>query len=91
MHVRMVDLMGTLQVRDVPDDISRLLKERAAKAGQSLSGYVLSLLRTETSRPTLDEWLDRVASHGPLELPTASAANAVRAERDDRDAHWDEP
>ena len=87
----MVHLMGTLQVRDVPDDISRVLKQRAATAGQSLSEYVLSLLRTETSRPTLDEWLDRVASHGHLELPTASAADAVRAERDERDAHWNVP
>jgi plasmid stability protein len=87
----MVDLMGTLQVRDVPDDISRVLKQRAATAGQSLSEYVLSLLRRETSRPTLDEWLDRVASREPIELAPDAATDAVRAERDESDAHWDLP
>ena len=82
MHVPMVDLMGTLQVRDVPDDVSRVLKQRAAKAGQSLSEYVLTELKLLVGTPTLDEWMERVASRGSVD-PGISAADILRAERDD--------
>ena len=80
----MVELMGTLQVRDVPDDLSRVLKERAAEAGQSLSEYVLALLRAQARRPTLDQWLDRVASREPVDMPPDAAAGALRSAREER-------
>jgi len=80
----MVDLMGTLQVRDVPDDVSRVLKERAAEAGQSLSEYVLALLRTQARRPTVEQWLDRVASREPVDLPPDAGADALRTAREER-------
>ena len=81
----MVDVMGTLQVRDVPDEVSHALKARAAEAGQSLSEYVLGLLRRETSRPTLAQWMARVASRPGVDLEPGTAADAVRAERGERD------
>jgi plasmid stability protein len=80
----MVELMGTLQVRDVPDDLSRVLKERAAEAGQSLSEYVLALLRAQAQRPTMDQWLDRVASREPVDLPPDAGADALRTAREER-------
>ena len=36
--------MSTLQVRNVPEDVHRTLKARAAASGQSLSEYVLAEL-----------------------------------------------
>lgn len=72
MHVPTVDRMPTLQVRDVPDDLSRVLKARAARAGQSLSEYVLGELRVIASRPTIDELTERIAARGPVDLVRAA-------------------
>src|SRR5258708_3973956 len=45
--------MGVLlQIRDVPEDVHRALKSRAAAAGVSLSEYVLGVPGRTASRPT---------------------------------------
>jgi plasmid stability protein len=75
--------MPNLQVRNVPDDLHRTLKVRAAQAGMSLSEYVLSELRRAAERPSREELLARIAERPPLKLRRPSAA-AVRAERDRR-------
>ncbi len=74
--------MPTLQVRDVPDEISRVLKTRAARAGQSLSEYVLAELRLIASRPTIDELTERIATRGRVDFvrPSAEVLIAERAE-----------
>lgn len=77
--------MSTLQVRDVPGDIHRTLKTRAAASGQSLSEYVLGILARDAAQPTLDELLGRVSARGPVDLGIA-AAEIVRADRDARSA-----
>ncbi|MEU1274628.1 antitoxin [Streptomyces sp. NPDC005799] len=46
-------------VRDVPDDIARTIKIRAAEAGQSLQGYLLGLILREASKPSLAEMAAR--------------------------------
>ena len=79
---RMVDLMGTLQVRDVPDDVSRVLKQRAAKAGQSLSEYVLVQLKLIAGRPTIDELTERISARGHVD-PGVPASELIRIDRDD--------
>ena len=44
--------MGVLlQIRDVPDDVHRALKTRAAAAGVSLSEYVRGVLERTARRP----------------------------------------
>ena len=75
--------MKLLQVRNVPDDVHRTLKSRAAAAGMSLSEYVLAELRRAAERPTRDEILARIATR-PASRPQRSPAAAVRAERDSR-------
>ncbi len=82
MHVPMVSLVVTLQVRDVPDDVSRVLKDRAAASGQSLSEYVLAELKRIAARPTIDELTARVKARGGVE-PGIPAAEIIRADRDD--------
>jgi antitoxin FitA len=75
--------MKMLQIRNVPDDLHRTLKARAALAGMSLSEYALAELRRAAERPTRQELLDRIARRATPELPE-SAAEAVRRERDSR-------
>jgi len=73
--------MSTLQVRDVPEDVHRTLKARAAASGRSLSGYALDVLAREAMHPTLDELLDRARARGSVDLGE-SAQQILRAERD---------
>lgn len=77
------DCMTSLQIRNVPDELHRRLKARAALEGQSLSEYALGELRRATQRPTRRELAERVACFERAAV-TDSAADAVRAERDAR-------
>lgn len=77
--------MSALQLRDVPEDVHRELKVRAARAGQSLSEYALAVLTRHVATPTLDEIADRVARRAPVE-PSEPIGDLIRAERDDRSA-----
>ncbi len=64
--------MSTLQIRDVPEPVSRILKARAAAEGQSLSEYALRVLTRETQRPTRAEIIARIASREPVPGQTSS-------------------
>jgi plasmid stability protein len=69
-----------IQIRNVPDDLHRELKARAAQNGQTLSDYLLGELRTLATRPTMQEWLARTARLTPVELDE-TPAEAIAAER----------
>ena len=76
--------MSTLvQIRNVPRDLHRRLKARAAMAGMSMSEYALRELRKALERPTREETLQRLASR-PVRRLKRSAADVIRAERDSR-------
>lgn len=83
--MRVLDIsrvMGVLlQVRDVPDDVHRTLKARAAVAGTSLSEYVCGVLARTASRPTPAELAARIEARSSAELDRSSEA-AVRSIRD---------
>ncbi|HKV64066.1 MAG TPA: hypothetical protein VJO16_19320 [Candidatus Acidoferrum sp.] len=72
-----------IQLRNVPDNLHRTLKARAALAGMSLSDFLLAEIRGLAERPTLAELRDRVRARSRVALGT-SAADAVRGERDAR-------
>ena len=72
-----------IQLRHVPDVLHRTLKARAAKAGMSLSDYLLAEIRTIAERPTLEEFRERLHRRRPVTLPV-SAAEMIREERDSR-------
>lgn len=76
--------MATIQTKNVPDDVHRKLRERAAAAGKSLQEYTLAMFIRETRQPTLDEILDRVEHRTPAGLPFSDAASIIREERDSR-------
>lgn len=71
----------TVQIHNVPDDVYRKLKSRAALAGMSLPEYLLAEMRRSLERPTRQELLER------LEGQTAgrvrkTPTQIVRSERD---------
>ena len=70
-----------VQIRNMPSDVHRELKARAALAGMSLSDYLLRELRRTLDRPTLEEMRVRLANRRPVRLRPSSAA-VIRAERD---------
>lgn len=72
-----------VQIRNVPDDLHRRLKARAALAGTSISEYLLREIERSLARPTPGELLERLRSHGGVAL-AESAAEAVAAEREGR-------
>jgi antitoxin FitA len=77
--------MPLLQIRDVPAEVRDVLKRRAKTEGLSLNAYLVRLLTTEASHPTMAEVLDRVAARS--ERATASSVEALREAREERDAH----
>jgi len=72
--------MKMIQVRNVPDEIHRELKVRAARQGVSLSDYVLELARRDVGLPTMQEWLARVEAR-PIIESDISAADIIRESR----------
>lgn len=72
--------MATIQIRNVPPELHRKLKARAAESGRSLSDYLLDELRAVAQRPTIKEWLDEVSRFEPAEL-SMTASEAIAAER----------
>ncbi|MGE0667329.1 MAG: hypothetical protein AB7O49_12290 [Sphingomonadales bacterium] len=72
-----------IQIRNVPDELHRLLKSRAALAGMSLSDYLLREIRQVAERPTMEEMRARLASR-PESTLSVSAADLIREERDRR-------
>ncbi len=72
-----------IQLRNVPDDLHRKLKARAALEGLSLSDYLLREVQRIAAQPTLSELRQRLAQRTPV-LTRVPPVKAVRAERDQR-------
>jgi antitoxin FitA len=70
-----------IQIRNVPDDLHRELRTRAAREGMSLSGYLLEELRRLSARPSPREYLERLARRGRVPA-TFDSVEAVRALRE---------
>jgi plasmid stability protein len=73
--------MRTIQVRNVPDDVHRELRTRAAAAGSSLSDYALTELTRLARRPRVADVLQRAASR-PDVVGVDDIVAAVREGRD---------
>ena len=68
-----------IQIRNVPDELHRTLKVRAASLGMTLSDYLLSEIEQVAERPTMKEWLERVAKLGPVEVDEPPEVTIRRA------------
>jgi hypothetical protein len=78
-----MDTMKMIQIRNVPDELHRDLKIRAAREGISMSELILRDLPRIAHRPTLAQVQERIRRRGPIEgMP--SGAELVRASREER-------
>ncbi len=74
--------MKTLYIRDVPDEVAAVLKDRAAAEGKSLSAYVGAELARIAARPTNAEIAARLKERDRSTGPTPDEiVAAVRAGR----------
>ncbi len=72
-----------IQIRNVPDELHRKLRMRAAAEGVSLSDLLLAEARRLAERPSVEELRARLATRRPAPRRVDPTA-AVRAERDAR-------
>ena len=72
-----------VQIRNVPTELHRRLKARAAIEGMSMSDFAMRELRKALDRPTRQEILERLRAQ-PVRRLVRRAADVIRAERDPR-------
>ena len=74
--------MKMIQIRNVPDELHRSLKERAAREGTTMSELILAALPRLAHRPSPEQLVDRVRRRTPVGgAPAAELIAAERAER----------
>ena len=79
--------MPAIQIRDVPPDLHRRLRERAAADRVTLSAYVLKLLERDAGRRSAREWFAALADREPVQdVDVAGALDGSRSDRDTRAA-----
>ncbi len=78
--------MATIQVRNIPEDVHRVYRVRAAAAGQSLQEYLRSHLiefaATATPAEIVAEVESEIAREGPDGFSTVPAADVIRQDRE---------
>lgn len=76
------DHMKMLQIRNVPDDLHRALKERAARDGTTMSDLVLRELPRLAHAPSPEDVVARIRRRAPVSGPPP--AELIASERDRR-------
>lgn len=74
-----------VQIRDVDAAVRDELKARASRDGVSLNSYLRELLTQAATTPRREDVMARILARS--ERSPVSAAEILRAERDDRSAH----
>jgi antitoxin FitA len=74
-------MRSMIQIRNVPDDVHRRIKARAALAGMSMSEFLLREIEAVLERPTREEILRRLTRY-PDSRPSIDSASMVREERE---------
>ncbi|HET7574366.1 MAG TPA: toxin-antitoxin system HicB family antitoxin [Solirubrobacterales bacterium] len=72
-----------IQIRNVPDELHRSLKIRAAAAGMSLSDYIKKELSWASEKDSWEEIHARAKARGPLGLSTQEVVDLIREGRGD--------
>jgi plasmid stability protein len=76
-------MTAMIQIRNVPDELHRKLKARAALQGKSLSDYLLEGIAEMAERPSVEEWRARLRTREPMNLGDETL-EILRAEREGR-------
>lgn len=72
-----------IQIRNVPDELHRQLKMRAAAAGMSMSDYIKKELNYATEKDSWEEIHARVKAREPIGLSTQEVVDLIREGRGD--------
>lgn len=72
-----------LQIRNVPEDLHRKLKARAAELGLSMSDYLKQMIEDSLRLPDWEAIERNYQKMGPIDLPIDSV-QLIRDERDGR-------
>jgi len=78
-----VHMSKMIQIRDVPDEVHRTLKVRAAAEGLSLSDYVKRDLEELARQATLEDVFASVRALGESGITTEEIVEDIRALRGD--------
>jgi hypothetical protein len=80
--------VSAIQIKNVPPELHKRLRERAQRQGSNLSQYALSVLERDVSTPSTREWLDRLEQDEPVTgISSEEIVNMIhegRAERDEQ-------
>ena len=72
-----------IQVRNVPDELHRELKMRAAAAGMSMSDYIKKELTRANEKDSWEEIFARAKARGPSRMSTREVVDIIREHRGD--------
>jgi antitoxin FitA len=72
-----------IQIRNVPADLHRKLKMRAAEKDMTITDFLKRLIESELSKPTLAEMAERLKQLPPVST-TDEIIGIIRKERDSR-------
>jgi hypothetical protein len=74
-----------LQIRGIPSDLHDRVRREADRRGQTMSDYVIELIRNAPDERSIQQWLEEVRSWKPVPLkPGTDTAKAVREAREER-------
>lgn len=83
-RVNVLNMSKMIQIRNVPDDLHRELKMRAAAAGMSLSDYIKRELDRRSRKSTIREIAARSRGRGEKStLTTQKLVDIIREARGD--------
>ena len=78
-----VDMSKMIQIRNVPDELHRMLKMRAAAEGISLSDLIKRELGATSGLLSFEELDARVRARGPSKSKAATTVRYLRESRGD--------
>lgn len=78
----MLPVVPSVQIKNVPPGVHRVLRRRAAASGMSLQEYLLAQLKLQAEQETLDEVLDRAGGRAGGSLSFDFAVDALRADHE---------
>lgn len=71
-----------LQIRGIPRELRAKVRRQSERSGQTMSQYVIELIRNAPEQPSVEEWLKMVRSWKPIPVkPGADVAKALREAR----------
>jgi antitoxin FitA len=79
--INVVHMSKMIQIRDVPDDMHRMLKTQAAAEGISLSDFIKRELGLVSGLLSFEEISARVKARGPSKGTTEETVRIIRESR----------